>query len=179
MSAIDHVQIVRGAKTKEKYLPIGKYFSLVHAVNPHSNKSLLAPPSPRELEQLAQQSRTTPLQTLAIEPARVPVKSLRRRLSPHEIKVLVGRYNTGTSLRALSLEYGVSRSGLRHFLQGEGVTLREYGITPEGAENAVRLYESGLTIRQVAGRVGYSYGTIRTILHKRSVAMRASGKTMG
>lgn len=141
----------------------------------HSNKSTLAPPNHRELERLAQQSRTVKQQPLLIEPTRIPTKSLRRRLSPHEIEHLVARYIAGTSLRSLSTEYGVSRSGLRHLLRNEGVTLREYGITPEEAENAERLYESGLTIRQVAERVGSSFGTIRTTLHERGVVMRPKG----
>jgi hypothetical protein len=56
------------------------------------------------------------------------------------------------------------------------VTLREQGITPEDAEEAVRLYKTGLTIRQVAERVGYSYGTIRTALYGSGIVMRTGGK---
>lgn len=89
---------------------------------------------------------------------------------------MVDRYTAGESIRALSREYGLSRSGLSHFLEGEGVVLREQGITPEGAERAVRLYESGLTIRQVAIQIGYSYGTIRTVLHEQGTALRAGGR---
>lgn len=126
--------------------------------------------------QLAQQSRTIEPHPLPMEHARVPTKSLRRRISPQEIEDLVARYNAGAAIRALSLEYGVSRSGLRQLFQAEGVTLREQGITPEDAENAVRLYENGLTIRQVVGRVGHSYGTIRTVLHEHGAALRAAGR---
>lgn len=42
---------------------------------------------------------------------------------------------------------------------------------PEDAARAVRLYESGLTIKQVMGQVGYSFGTIRRVLHENGVAM--------
>ncbi len=86
------------------------------------------------------------------------------------------RYTAGEAIRALSREYSVSRSGLRQLLRGEDVALREQGITPEDTEKAVRLYENGLTIRQVVDRVGYSYGTIRTILHGHGVALRAGGR---
>lgn len=79
-------------------------------------------------------------------------------------------------MRALSREYGVSRSGLRHLLRGEGVALREQGITAEDADKAVRLYESGLTIRRVVERVGYSYGTIQRMLNEKGVVMRPGGR---
>ena len=59
--------------------------------------------------------------------------------------------------------------------------LRVPGITPEDAKKAVRLYEPGLTIRQVVEQIGYSFGTIHRVLHKHGVAMRASavGKGIG
>jgi hypothetical protein len=38
-----------------------------------------------------------------------------------------------------------------------------------------RLYGSGLTIKEVVGQVGYSYGTIRRVLHEHGVEMRATG----
>ncbi len=126
--------------------------------------------------QLAQQSRTSNPQPLPVEPAQVPTKSLRRRFSPQEIEDLVVRYNAGAAIRALSLECGISRSGLRQLLQAEGVTLRVQGIPPQDAEKAVRLYDTGLTIRQVVDQVGYSYGTIRAVLHEHGVALRAGGR---
>lgn len=111
-----------------------------------------------------------------MEPQETAMRSLRRRFSPQAIKELVKQYTTGETIRALSREYGVSRSGLCLLLRSQGVALREQGIGPEDAENAARLYESGLTIRQVADQVGYSYGTIRTVLHESSVAVRAGGR---
>lgn len=104
-----------------------------------------------------------------------PVRSLRRRLSPQTIEEIVARYNAGEETPALSREYGISKSGLCQLLQAEGVSFRRQAITPEDAERAVQLYESGLTIKQVVGQVGYSFGTIRMVLHEHGVTMRASG----
>lgn len=134
------------------------------------------PPSLFELARLAQQSRKSHSVAAPTEPARVPTRSLRRRLAPLAIDELVTRYNAGETIRALSREYGVSRSGLRQLLRGEGVPLREQGITPEDAERAVRLYESGLTIRQVVEQVGYSFGTIQRMLNEKGVALRVAGR---
>ncbi len=104
------------------------------------------------------------------------MRNLRRRLAPQFIEELVTRYTTGETIRALSREYGVSRSGLCQLLRAEGVPLREHGITLEDAETAVRLYESGLTIREVVEQVGYSYGTIQRMLNEQGVALRAGGR---
>jgi AraC-like DNA-binding protein len=104
-----------------------------------------------------------------------PVRSLRRRLSPQAIQELVARYNTGEDTPALSQEYGISKTGLGEVLLAEGVAFRRQAITTEDTERAVQLYESGLTIKQVVAQVGYSYGTIRRVLHEHGVAMRATG----
>lgn len=85
----------------------------------------------------------------------------------------MARYTAGEAIRTLSREYGVSRSGLCQLLRLKGVALREPGITPEDAEIAVRLYESGLTIRQVVENVGYSIGTIQRMLNEKGVVLRA------
>jgi hypothetical protein len=56
------------------------------------------------------------------------------------------------------------------------VALREPGLIPDDAEKAVRLYEQGLTIRQIVDQVGYSYGTIQRLLNENDVVMRAGGR---
>lgn len=53
--------------------------------------------------------------------------------------------------------------------------MREQGITADDAERAVRLYEGGLTIRQVVEKVGYSYGAIQRLVNERCVATRPTG----
>lgn len=86
---------------------------------------------------------------------------------------MVARYNAGEDTPALSREYGVSKTGLRELLLAEGV-MRRQAITPGDAEKAVRLYESGLTIKQTVEQVGYSFGTIRRVLHENGVPTRAA-----
>jgi hypothetical protein len=147
---------------------------LVHTVDRRSNKPTLTSPSLGALAKLAQQAQNGHQVPTVAEAAPVPSRSIRRRLAPKVIEELVARYTAGESIRALSWQHGLSRSGLSHFLEGEGVVLREQGITPEGAERAVRLYESGLTIRQVAERLGSSHGTIQRVLNKQGVSTRAS-----
>lgn len=89
----------------------------------------------------------------------------------------MARYNAGEDTPALSREYGISKTGLRQLLLAEDVSFRRRPITPEDAERAVRLYASGLTIMQVVEQVGYSFGTIRMVLHENGVAMRVAGRS--
>lgn len=49
------------------------------------------------------------------------------------------------------------------------------GQSPEDAGRAVRLYERGLTIKEVVAQVGYSFSTIRRMLHANGVAVRERG----
>jgi hypothetical protein len=102
------------------------------------------------------------------------MRNLRRRLAPQTIAELVARYNAGEHTPALSREYGPSKTGLVDLLRAEGVPLRKRSMTTQDTERAVRLYESGLTIEQVVGQVGYSFSTIRKVLHENRVAIRAT-----
>ncbi|MCO5215513.1 MAG: hypothetical protein M9934_07150 [Thermomicrobiales bacterium] len=45
-------------------------------------------------------------------------------------------------------------------------------MTPEDVDKAISLYESGLTIYEVIDKVGYSYGVVNRMLHKRGVNVR-------
>lgn len=103
-------------------------------------------------------------------------RNLRRRLHSKVIFTLVDRYNAGEHTPALAKEHGISMTGLRKLLLNEGVKLRMQSITPEDSDQAVKLYQSGLTIREVVKEVGYCLGSIRRELHRRGVPMRPSGR---
>jgi AraC-like DNA-binding protein len=152
---------------------------LVHPTDRYSNKTMLPAPTPGEVAKLAQLSREIQPEPPAKEKQAAPPRNLRRRLSPQAIDELIARYTAGEKTPALSREYGISESGLRDLLRAEGVTLRGHPITPEHAEKAVRLYETGLTITQIVAQIGYSHGTIRTALLMHGVAIRTSGAGNG
>lgn len=82
------------------------------------------------------------------------------------------RHQTGETVKALSKEFGISESALRDLLVTAGVEFRKHPITPEDIDLAVRLYESGLTVKQIVMRLGYPIGTIRRVLRERGVVMR-------
>lgn len=136
---------------------------------------MLSPPTPGELAKFARQSRVMRSDSPPVEPHGATVRSLRRRLSPQQIEELVVRYNAGEDTPALSRAYGISRGGLRKLLLAQGVSFRKQPMTPVDAERAVRLYVRGLTIDQVVAQVGYSFSTIRRMLHANGVAVRERG----
>lgn len=103
-------------------------------------------------------------------------RNLFRRLGPKVIGELVARYKVGEHTPALAKEYGISTTGLRKLILEEGVELHLQSMTPEDSDRAVKLYEDGLTIRDIVVQIGYSLGTIRRELYRRGVQMRPSGR---
>ena len=147
-----------------------------HTVDKTSNKYHLLPPTAYQLASLAKNSRAaTPEAESWVAPEFVS-RNLRRRLGPKIIEELVVRYSAGEHTPALAREYGISTTGLRQLLREEGVEFRLQSITQVDSDRAVKLYESGLTIREVATGIGYSFGAIRRELHRRRVPMRPSGR---
>lgn len=57
--------------------------------------------------------------------------------------------------------------------------MRKQPITPEDANRAVQLYESGLVISEVAEAISSSYGAVRKVLHECGVTMRPKGIKRG
>lgn len=149
---------------------------MVHTVDTTSSKYRHLPPTAFQLATLAKTSRTIKLEHSSRADREVTVRALRRRLGPKVIGELVARYNAGEYTPALAKEYEISTTGLRKLLLIEGVKFRGQSITPEDSDRAVKLYESGLTIREVVTEIGYSLGTIRRELHQRGVPMRPSGR---
>lgn len=144
-------------------------------VDRRSSNSVLLPPTPGELKKLTHQACVMQSKAAPAKTQEVPVRSLRRRLSPQTIGVVVARYNAGEDTPELSRAYGISRGGLRKLLLAEGVSFRQQPMTPEDVERAIQLYQRGLSIKQVVGQVGYCFSTIRRMLHVNGVAVRERG----
>lgn len=132
----------------------------------------LLQPTPDELAKLAALARA--FNASDVKPAETkdpkPYKGrIHRRLSQETIKEIVRRYRAGESTPKLSEEYGIARSSMAALLKKEGVVLRGKSMTKESVDRAVALYSQGLTIRQVAERVGYSYGAVRSALRRERI----------
>ena len=58
------------------------------------------------------------------------------------------------------------------------LTTDDAGVDPVLVADAVRLYEQGRTIRQVAGRFGYGYGAMRRLLRNHTTLRTRGGGRM-
>lgn len=84
----------------------------------------------------------------------------------------MGLYREGMSIAELSRKFGIyNRTAAAHLVR-RSVTLRQRGIAPEDAPEAVRLYESGLTLIEVGLRLGVSQGTARRAVAAEGVEIR-------
>lgn len=153
-----------------KYRSIGCL--LVGRVDRQSRKWALLAPTPDQLAKLAKASRSIKGKPIPEKAEKYLARNLKRRLSPEQVEQLAKRYEKGETISALSSEFDISRPALRILLRGAGVSPRRRGMAPEDADRAIQLFESGLTIYEVIDQVGYSYGVINRMLHKRGVKVR-------
>lgn len=151
----------------------------MRTVHPQSRKSGLVPPPPLEITKLAEQSRTLSTAKGSSPSKEVAHPFLKRRLTAETIETIVARRKAGEKVKVLCKEYGISESGLGDLLVRAEAPVRIIPITPEDINEAVRLYESGLTVKEVVKQIGYSIRTIRRVLHERGVTMRLNGRRKG
>ena len=71
-------------------------------------------------------------------------------------------------MNAFSRAFGSDACQLREV----GVQIRNQGLTDEQIADAVRLYESGLSLAKIGAEVGVDHGTVRRQLLRHSVRMR-------
>lgn len=88
---------------------------------------------------------------------------------------IAARRKAGEYVKTLCKEFGISESALSDLMATADAPVRTQRITAQHIEGAARLHESGLTVKEVLGQVGYSIGTIGRVLHERGVTMRTNG----
>lgn len=96
------------------------------------------------------------------------------------------RYLDGESTQSLAVAIGVTASGIRHALQREGVTLRNYSDAQQGrigrralteaqAQEAGRMYQGGMTMDAIAAHFGISQHGVRNTLERVGIQRRPQG----
>ena len=110
------------------------------------------------------------------EPAQSPpprIHALDRRLDPETLLQLVSDYQAGVSANQLAERHQLSRSSIRRLLHESGVPRRYQAMTEAEVDQAVELYQSGLTIAQVAAKLDRPWSTVQTALTRRRVVRRS------
>lgn len=100
---------------------------------------------------------------------------LSRRLSPEIVTEIAAKYEAGVTTPALCAEYSLSKGGLLTVLGERGIEMRRQSLDAGQLREAIRLYETGLSLQAVATRLGVSYNRVRQRFVKESVPRRPRG----
>lgn len=77
---------------------------------------------------------------------------------------VAARYEAGETSTALATEYAVAKSTILGILRSKSVVVRRQRLEPDVIGEAARLYESGLSLSQVAGALKVNQETMRTAI---------------
>lgn len=94
------------------------------------------------------------------------------RLSDEVRTTVAERYAAGETTTVLAQEYGVAKSTVLGILRSNRVVVRRQPLTLEQVGETARLYESGLSLSQVAERVGVNQETMRVAILKAGAGLR-------
>lgn len=95
-----------------------------------------------------------------------------RWLRPDEIDRLVEGYRAGATVCQLAREFEISRKTVSHHLHDRGVRFRLARMTDEEARAAIAFYRQGLSMEQVAERLGRSTSLICLTLKRAGIQAR-------
>jgi transposase-like protein len=98
------------------------------------------------------------------------------RLSAEQQATVVARYSSGETSTVLADEYGVAKSTILRILRESRVVVRRQSLTAEQVSEAADLYESGLSLSQVAKRLDVNQETMRVAILKAGVILREPTK---
>lgn len=101
-----------------------------------------------------------------------------RRLSEAEIAALCADYEAGVSIAELGERYELGRTAVFAHLKRAGIVtmVERRRLTDEQLAEAARLYESGLTLKDVARCCHVNVKTVRKALAAEGVAIRRPGR---
>lgn len=134
----------------------------------------LANPSPKPLTRAIRAYRRLDLPDAPPEqPPRVLPKRA-KRLTESEISILVANYRAGSPITALADKFEVNRQTIAVHLKRQGVMLHVTRMSDEEAEEALRLYATGLSMTQVGKRLGRSASLVYLTLKRRGITARDS-----
>lgn len=130
--------------------------------------------SATELERLI--ARLPAHDTPVARPARTPATRSIRDLRADELAAMIADYQSGATLIELASKHGYNRVGISCALKHASVRLRNQGLNTEQIDQAVRLYQSGMSLARIGDRFDVNATTVRTRLIQRGVTMRPASE---
>lgn len=104
----------------------------------------------------------------------VPVHKLTQRLTADEHDELVTAYEAGATPAELARRYEISHAAVPRLLKQLGVTMRKRGLSDDELAEAIRLYESGLSLARIGAKLAKDPTTVRNYLIRAGVRTRDS-----
>jgi transposase-like protein len=103
-----------------------------------------------------------------------PVPARQRRLSESQRQAVVVAYEAGASMAELAQSHAVHRHTISLLLRKAGVAIRQTTeMSRDEIDQAIQLYESGLSLQKIGDQVGWNHNTIYRHLKTRGVVFRA------
>jgi len=90
---------------------------------------------------------------------------------------VVSRYEAGETSTTLANDYGVAKSTILGILRANNAVVRRQSLEPTVVIEAVRLYESGLSLSQIAARLEINQETTRTAIIGAGVKIRPARRS--
>ncbi len=88
------------------------------------------------------------------------------------IAQLVDDYERGIHTTELTARYQVSKAGVLRLLREAGVDMRRQGLSQEQANEAIRLYDTGLSLVRIGDRLGFGPTSVANALRAAGVTLR-------
>lgn len=95
-----------------------------------------------------------------------------RRLTEEQVAQIATLYESGKTVYEISKSLNVPRTMVSTHLSRAGVVTRRRPLAASQIDEAVRLYESGLSLARVGERIGAAPRTIQLRLREREVQLR-------
>ncbi|MFC7580441.1 hypothetical protein ACFQ23_02730 [Schaalia naturae] len=95
-----------------------------------------------------------------------------KRLNDEARAQVVARYSAGETTTALAKDYDVAKSTIIGILRANNIVIRRQPMTVQQVGEAARLYESGLSLSQVATTLDVNQETMRVAIMKAGVEIR-------
>ncbi|MBP2436064.1 hypothetical protein [Microbacterium amylolyticum] len=86
---------------------------------------------------------------------------------------MIARYSAGDTTTRLAEDFDVAKSTILGILRANNVVVRRQPLTVMQVAEAAQLYESGLSLSQVAEHLQVNQETMRVAILKAGITMRA------
>jgi len=103
-----------------------------------------------------------------------PIAQRQRRFSAREELAVVADYADGGTVYSLAAKYGCHRATISRILKSHHIQLANAPIDHATIDEAIRLYESGLSMATAARHLGISTRSVFNFLHAAGAEIRSA-----